>query len=70
MINKVYRPTSMGAALAMAAMKVDHQQPGNWVARRTLYNAEHTKLGVTADQSGNAKLKYSTAKKLEKAGIL
>lgn len=70
MINKVYRPTSIGAALAMASMKVDHQSPANWVARRTLYNAEHTKLGVTADVSGNAKLKYSTAKKLQAAGIL
>lgn len=70
MINRVYRPTSVGLALAEASLKVDTKQPENWVARRALYMADHTKLGVTSDTSGNAKLKYSTAQKLKAQGII
>ena len=70
MINKVYRPTSMGLAFVDAAVKVGTKGTEQWVARRVVVNAEHTRIGVTADVSGNAVLKYSTAKKLQAAGIL
>ena len=70
MINKVYRPTSMGLAFVDAAVKAGTKGTKQWVVRRVVMNAEHTKIGVTADVSGNAKLKFSTAKKLQAAGIL
>lgn len=47
------RPTSLGAAFMIAACslpKVDHQRgTGNWVARRTLLNAERPGFAVVKE---------------------
>jgi hypothetical protein len=54
--HSFYRPTTMGLALMQAATKpkaVDHSRPmqETWLARSILSKAEHTKLGLTVEQS-------------------
>ncbi len=53
MIKNIARPTAMALALMEAAKKVDHKRPAAevWPARRVLYNAEHTTLGVKVERS-------------------
>jgi hypothetical protein len=44
------RPTSLGAAFVKAAIKVDHQHdPKQWVARRTLLNAERAGFAIVRE---------------------
>jgi hypothetical protein len=58
MMNKhsFYRPTTIGLALMQAASKpgaVSSSKPAaaTWLARSILSKAEHTKLGLTVEQS-------------------
>ena len=62
----IARPSAIGAALAAAAMKVDHQSilPTNWVARRVVDNAENSRIGVITEPAVNAHLSFKTAKSL------
>ena len=66
MSNTIVRPTTLGAALAMAALKVDHTtvKPDNWVARRVAINMDTTRLGVRREPAFNAHLSFKTAKRL------
>lgn len=74
MSNTIVRPTALGAALAMAALKVDHTTVNptgkdgvahdNWVARRVAINMDTTTLGVYREPAFNAHLSFKTAKKL------
>lgn len=70
MITKVNRPTTFGLAFVDATVKIGGQTADNWIARRVVDRAINTHIGMTADVSGNAKLKYSTAQKLKAQGVL
>lgn len=67
-----YRPTTMGLALAQAALKKDQNvkpNESNWVQRRIALNLDRNGLGVIKEQE-QVHLKYKTAQKLKSEGII
>ena len=73
-MSTIYTATTMGMALANAALKraqkVDPNAVGEDATRMVLYRMEHTELGVKKQRGTNAHLKHSTAEKLKSAGVL
>lgn len=70
MSKYLIRPTSVGLALAKAAIKHDNNKKDNWVARRVQMNMEDTKLGTKAEPAWNAHLSKRTADHLKEVGVL
>lgn len=72
--NVVVRPTTIGLALANAALKtapkIKKMDESNWVTRRVVSNLDSTKLGITTERAVNAHLSYRTAQRLAAGGIL
>jgi hypothetical protein len=73
-MSTMYRATTMGLALATAAIKrskkVDPNSAGEDATRMVLYRMDNTELGVKKERGTNAHLKHSTAKKLRANGVL
>jgi hypothetical protein len=73
-MKRFYRPTTLGLALAEAAIKaapkVEHANESNWITRRVLGNLDREHIGVVSEASTNAHLSFKTAQQLKKDGVL